>query len=129
MSSLNVNCRNLKESFAHLQRNIEVVETLSSDMAVPKYPVVESMLQVAQKLYLDMVSTNKWSSLTTKANQSLFVAQPGKIIIIIMIRERCCVGIVEERGIHLRNVPSQSTRHKSIRERRPSRRQKRARQR
>jgi Zinc knuckle len=65
------------ESFAHLQRNIEVVETLSSGLAVPKYPQVENMLQVAQKLYLDMVSTNKWSGLTTKANQSSFVAQQG----------------------------------------------------
>lgn len=66
------------DSFSHLQRNIEVVETLSSGQVTPLYPTVESMLQVAQKLYLDMISTSKWSGLNTKANQSAFMTNVPK---------------------------------------------------
>jgi hypothetical protein len=66
------------EVFSHLQRNIEVVETLSAGKATPTYPPIENMLQIAQKMYLDLRSTSKWSGLTTKANQSGFVAQPTK---------------------------------------------------
>jgi hypothetical protein len=43
------------ESFAHLQRNVEVVETLSSGAVIPKYQQVEKMLEIAQKLFMDLV--------------------------------------------------------------------------
>jgi hypothetical protein len=65
------------ESFAHLQRNIEVVDTLLAGRTIPKYPPIENTLQVAQLRYMEMLGTGKWTGLTTKANQSSFVAQQG----------------------------------------------------
>jgi hypothetical protein len=66
------------KGFLHLQRNIEVVETLSAGKSTLTYQSIENMLRVAQKENLGMKSTNKWSGLTMKANQSAFVAQPNK---------------------------------------------------
>jgi Zinc knuckle len=65
------------ESFLHLQRNIEVVDTLENGLVKPKYPPIENTLLVAQKLHMDYLATGKWTGLTTKANQSSFVVQPG----------------------------------------------------
>lgn len=63
------------EAFTHLQRDIEVIQTLLNNTTVPTYPSIENMLGIAQRKYLELVSTNKWSGLNTKANQSAFFGQ------------------------------------------------------
>lgn len=68
------------EGFSHLQRNIEVVDMLMNNTLVPTYPSIENMLAVAQRRYLEMISTNQWSGLTRKANQSAFVGAPPGIV-------------------------------------------------
>jgi Zinc knuckle len=50
---------------------------LSAGREAPIYPAVENTLQVAQKLYLEMISTNKWAALNTKGSQASFVAKPN----------------------------------------------------
>jgi hypothetical protein len=67
-----------KDSFLHLQRNIEVVDTLASGRTKPKYPPIENTLSVATKLHTDYLATGKWTGLSTKANQSSFVAQQSQ---------------------------------------------------
>jgi hypothetical protein len=61
-------------SFSHLQRNVEVVKPMISGRLKPSYPSIDSMLKTAEKLYLELASTNQWTGLRTKANESGFVA-------------------------------------------------------
>jgi hypothetical protein len=58
--------------FGHLRREIEVVTPLINNTRV-RYPSIEDMLRMAEKLYLDMTASNEWSGATTKANQAAFL--------------------------------------------------------
>jgi Zinc knuckle len=61
-------------AFSHLKREIEVVTPLRMRTSIPVYPPIEDMIRMAEKLYLDMTAANEWSGVTTKANQTAFVA-------------------------------------------------------
>jgi hypothetical protein len=61
-------------TFSHLKREIKVVTPLQIRTNVPAYPPIEDMLQMAEKLYLDMTAANEWSGVTTKFNKIVFVA-------------------------------------------------------
>jgi Zinc knuckle len=61
-------------AFSQLQRTVEVVEPMMSGNLKPTYPSIESMLKSAETLYLEMGTTNTWTGIKTKANQSGFVA-------------------------------------------------------
>jgi hypothetical protein len=41
----------------------------------PKYPDIDDMLRSAENLYMELATTNAWTGLRTKANQSGFVAK------------------------------------------------------
>jgi hypothetical protein len=64
-----------KSAFAHLQRNIEVVDPMISVRLKPKYPEIDDMLRSAEKMYMELATTNAWTGLRTKVNQSGFVAK------------------------------------------------------
>jgi Zinc knuckle len=51
-----------------------VVEPMINGSLKPPYPMIESMLQAAEKLYLELASTNAWTGLRTKGSPSGFVA-------------------------------------------------------
>lgn len=57
-------------AFSHLQREIEVVSCIRS--TPQPYPTVDNILKIAEKLYLEMTSTDTWTGIKTKANQSVF---------------------------------------------------------
>jgi hypothetical protein len=75
LQSSSVECFNT--ACSHLKREIEVVTPLRLHTNIPSYCPIEDMLQMAEKLYLDMTASNEWTGVTTKYNQSTFVAVTG----------------------------------------------------
>lgn len=65
------------QSFAHIQREVEVVKPLLSGLP-PLYPSVDDMVKMAEQLYLNLASENTWTGISNKANQSGFAALEGK---------------------------------------------------
>lgn len=62
------------QAFQHIQREVEVVKPLLTGKA-PKYPSLEDLVRMAEQQYLDLASTNTWTGVGSKINQSGFVAK------------------------------------------------------
>jgi hypothetical protein len=62
---------NFNKTFSHLKRTIEVVTPLTT-RTLPRYPAIEELLWMAEKLYLDISSSNEWTGETSKGNQAVF---------------------------------------------------------
>jgi hypothetical protein len=58
-----------------LQRTIDVVDPMILGRLKPKYPKIDDMLRSAEDLYMELATTNAWTGLRTKSNQSGFVAK------------------------------------------------------
>ena len=61
------------QAFAHIQREVKVVKPLLTGNKAT-YPSVEEMVRMGERLYLELASTDMWTGVSTKANQSGFVA-------------------------------------------------------
>lgn len=64
-------------AFQHIQREVEVVQPLLTNSNIT-YPKVDDMVRMAEKLYLELASTNTWTGVKSKGNQSSFVANDAK---------------------------------------------------
>jgi hypothetical protein len=66
------------QAFAPIKREVEVVQPLMSKTIKPVYPSIEDLVKMAEKLYTNLSSTNTWTGVKTKANQSGFIANDKK---------------------------------------------------
>lgn len=66
------------QAFAHIQRDVEVVKPLLTKKPA-EYPTIEDMVKMAEKLYLNLASTNMWTGIQHKVNPSSFPALNGML--------------------------------------------------